>query len=345
MNRRYFLQMIGSLIVAAQPSRPAFARTDDDPEDIYARLKSSAELHFSMCGGTLSIALDGDSGPLDQHRVEAWVRRSAAAVSTYFGRFPVEQWGLLVTRTEGSHIGPATTWGYPGSITRLSVGRDVSDEALRDDWVMVHEMIHLALPRVPLSSEWFMEGNATYVEPIARAQLGQIPPQEVWRWAVDAMPKGQPQQGDEGLDHTHTWARTYWGGAMYWLLAEIAIYKHSNGKYSLQDALRAINRASGGNTAYWSVAQTARVGDTAVKSDVLASLYDQLKDRAVSVDLDGMLRQLGISEEASVIRFDDRAPLAELRRSITSLRNPNGSSTKACMDENLGKKPIHRDKP
>jgi L-lactate permease len=25
--------------------------------------------------------------------------------------------------------------------------------------------------------------------------------------------------GDQGLDHTPTWARTYWGGALFWMMA------------------------------------------------------------------------------------------------------------------------------
>jgi hypothetical protein len=320
MKRRRFLQMVGSLAVLTWTPMQVTAATDEDPDDVYARLKRSPDLRLSIGNGNISVTIVGASSPLDKHRIEAWVRRSASAVSAYFGRFSVDHWGLLVTLADGSHIGPATTWGYPQSITHISVGREVTDEFLRNDWVMVHEMVHLALPRVPMRSEWFMEGNATYIEPIARAQLGQISPQEVWRWAVDDMPKGQPRLGDEGLDHTHTWGRTYWGGAMYWLLAEIAIYKKSNGRHCLQDALRAINRASGGNAAFWSVAQVAQAGDAAVESDVLASLYDELKDRPVTIDLDGILRELGISEEDGIVRFNDRAPLAELRRSITSLK-------------------------
>lgn len=319
MNRRHFLQVVGNVAVATQLPWQAFAQTYDDPEAVYDRVRKSPDLRLSLYGGSIAIALDGDFQALDKDRVETWLRRGASAIAAYFGRFPVDQWSLLVTAKDGSRIGPATTWGYPGSVTHLTVGRNVTDDALRDDWVMVHEMTHLALPRVPMRSEWFMEGSATYVEPVARAQRGQIPPQEVWRWAVDDMPKGQPRRGDEGLDHTHTWGRTYWGGAMYWLLAEIAIYKHSNGKYRLQDALRAINRASGGNKVLWSVAQVAQAGDAAVKGDALASLYDELKDRPVTIDLDGILRQLGVSEQDGVIRFDDRAPLAALRRSITTL--------------------------
>ena len=319
MKRRRFLQWAGGLAIAASSPLRAIAQSDDDPEDIYNRLKQSLDLRLVVAGGNINVAIAGNVSPLDKHRIEVWVRRSASAIAAYFGRFSVEHWGLLVTLDDGEHIGPATTWGHPSSITHITLGRNVSESALHNDWVMVHEMTHLALPSLPQRNAWFMEGNATYVEPIARAQLGQLTPQEVWRWAVDDMPKGQPYDGDEGLDHTHTWGRTYWGGAMYWLLAEIAIYKNSEGRYRLQDALRAINRESGGNTSFWSVEQTIRVGDAAVRGDALSSLYRELKDRPITIDLHDALQQLGISEVDGAIRFDDRAPLARLRRSITTL--------------------------
>lgn len=322
MKRRRFLQWAGGLTIAASSPLRAIAQSDDDPQDIYNRLKQSLDLRLVVAGGNIDVAIAGNASPLDKHRIEVWIRRSASAIAAYFGRFSVEHWSLLVTLNEGDHIGPATTWGHPTSMTHIALGRNVSESALHDDWVMVHEMTHLALPTLPQRNAWFMEGNATYVEPIARAQWGQLTPQEVWRWAVDDMPKGQPHDGDEGLDHTHTWGRTYWGGAMYWLLAEIAIYKNSGGRYRLQDALRAIHSESGGNTSFWSMEQATLVGDAAVQGDTLSSLYRELKDRPVTIDLHGALTQLGISEIDGVIRFDDRAPLAELRRSITTLQAP-----------------------
>ena len=62
------------------------------------------------------------------------------------------------------------------------------------------------------SHHWIEEGLATYVEPIARARAGGLTPQKVWGDMVDAMPQGLPKPGDRGLDFTHTWGRTYWGG-------------------------------------------------------------------------------------------------------------------------------------
>jgi len=321
MERRRFLQAISviSAGLAAYALVPDAQGQDyNDPRDVYAALRQPPDLRLSVRGGTISVVIAKGALQLDRLRMASWVQRSAVAVSTYFGRFPVDQLRLLLVPGSGDRIGPATTWGFDGSVTCVHVGHEVSEAALRDDWVMVHEMVHLALPNVPRRSEWLLEGSATYVEPIARAQAGQITPQEVWRWAVEDMPKGQPQAGDLGLDHTHTWARTYWGGAMFWLLAELAIYRKSAGRYRLQDALRAINRSSGGNTSEWSVDQIAGAGDAAVHTDALASLYAQLKDRPVDIDLNGVLEQLGVSEGDGVIRFDDNAPLSRLRRSITT---------------------------
>ena len=65
------------------------------------------------------------------------------------------------------------------------------------------------------------EGMATYIEPIARAQIGRMTPERVWGDFVRDMPQGLPQAGDQGLDGTPTWGRTYWGGAIFWLLADV----------------------------------------------------------------------------------------------------------------------------
>ena len=93
---------------------------------------------------------------------------------------------------------------------------------------MTHEMVHLAFPSVPDEHHWIEEGIATYVEPIARAQVGDLSPEIVWRELVDGLPKGLPAPGDHGLDNTHTWGRTYWGGALFCLMADIEIHRRTN---------------------------------------------------------------------------------------------------------------------
>ena len=119
------------------------------------------------------------------------------------------------------------------------------DDELKNDWVMTHEMVHYAFPSVAAEHHWLEEGIATYVEPIARLEAGQIHAAKVWGDLVRGLPFGLPQPGDEGLDHTPTWGRTYWGGAMFCLLADVRIRRATNNRYGLRDALRAIVVAGG----------------------------------------------------------------------------------------------------
>ena len=95
------------------------------------------------------------------------------------------------------------------------MGQLASEGHLKHDWIMTHEMVHLAFPSVAEEHHWIEEGIATYVEPIARVEAGNLEPRSVWHDLVEGLPKGLPQPGDEGLDHTHTWGRTYWGGALF----------------------------------------------------------------------------------------------------------------------------------
>ena len=141
------------------------------------------------------------------------------------------------------------------------------DMDLDRDWTLVHEMSHLALPSLPSRHHWFEEGMASYVEPFARAQAGLLRAERVW----GDMVKGLPQPGDQGLDRTHTWGRSYWGGALFCLLADTKIRETTDGRQCLQHALRAI--LGHGNIELESpVAPLLKIGDQGSGSHVLASL-------------------------------------------------------------------------
>ncbi len=175
-------------------------------------------------------------------RFIAWLERSATAASTYFGKFPVPSARILIVPTSGRGAQGSQAFGFRGAAIRLQLGRDTTEADLRDDWVAVHEMTHLALPDIREPYLWLAEGIATYVEPIARVQAGQLTAEQIWSDMVRDMWKGLPRQGDQGLDRTPTWGRTYWGGAMFCLLADIDIRKQTGNRMGLQQALRAICR-------------------------------------------------------------------------------------------------------
>jgi len=131
------------------------------------------------------------------------------------------------------------------------------------------------------------------------------------------MPEGLPAEGDRGLDRTHTWGRTYWGGALFCLLADVAIRERSQGERSLDDALKGVLAAGGNISARWSLGRTLDAADRAAGAPVLRELYAGMAARPVSPDLDRLWKRLGILVHAGRVDFDEDAPLAALRRAIT----------------------------
>ena len=160
------------------------------------------------------------------------------------------------------------------------------------------------------------EGLATYVEPIARVRAGELKADEVWRDMLEHMPQGQPAAGDKGLDGTPTWGRTYWGGAIFCLLADVEIRKQTHNRMGLENALRAIVKEGGTIDTEWGLARVLAVGDKAIGVVVLQPLYEKMKASSEPVDLDGLWRQMGIEDRNGVIVFHDDAPLANVRRAI-----------------------------
>jgi len=184
--------------------------------------------------------------------------------------------------------------------------------------MLTHEMVHLAFPSVDDKHHWIEEGIATYVEPIARIHAGHLAAEQMWLDLVRDMPQGLPQPGDRGLDHTHTWGRTYWGGALFCLLADVEIRRQTSNAKGLQQALRGILDAGGDIREDWNLVDALKAGDRAVGVSVLEPLYARMKDKPVGVDLDTLWAKLGVRSDDAGVRFDDNAVLAAIRRSITA---------------------------
>jgi hypothetical protein len=273
-------------------------------------------------GASIEVRFGPGNFEVGRAAILAWVSNAARAVSEYFGRFPVDHARVMVRPAEGRPgVFHGTTFGGRGAFTRISVGQATSAKQLDDDWMMTHEFIHMAFPDVSGQSDehhWMEEGMATYIEPVARAQIGRMSPQQVWGDFARDMPQGLPQAGDRGLDGTPTWGRTYWGGAIFWLLADVQIREATQNRKGLQDAMRGILQAGGDITADWTVRRIAETGDKATGTTVIADLYQQMKATAVPTDLGELWRRLGVQVRNGAVTFDDSAPLAETRKAITA---------------------------
>jgi hypothetical protein len=316
--------MLVFLLIAAQLSAPTNdqVRLMSVPSEAVPAPARSPQYTLNVGGAEIEVDLRLENTSLQPGDVLDWVRRATEAVNTYYARFPVRnaRVSVLVSNENNRSI-HGTTWGDVDgfqSVSRMRLGRAVSRADLESDWTMTHELVHLAISSLPDKNHWLEEGLATYVEPIARSQDGQLPATNVWQGMVAGMAQGQPRRGDHGLDETHTWGRTYWGGAMFCLVADVEIRRTTANRKGLQDALRAIVAAGATIDTESDLPRILRLGDKATGTTVLSDLYDKWKDSPVSVDLEDLWRELGVQVEPSGIGIDPGAPLAEIRNSITA---------------------------
>jgi hypothetical protein len=278
-------------------------------------------------GASIEVTFESQNFDLPQSALLDWVREAARAVTAYYGRFPVPQARLRISARGGRGVEDGRSDSDDGPWSSIEVGSHSTVDDLNRDWMLTHEMVHYGFPSVPRRHHWIEEGTATYVEPIARVQVGNLTAKQVWSDLMRDMHQGLPGEGDQGLDNTHSWGRTYWGGALYCLLADIAIRKNTANAKGLQHALRAINRAGGTIDADWPLERALQIGDKATDGKTMMELYQKMRGQPVMVDLPDLWRQLGIRRENGHVVYDDSAPLAATREAIMATRSPQGTAT------------------
>jgi predicted metalloprotease with PDZ domain len=278
----------------------------------------AAATTLRLGGGEIVLTLSGDFPAATRKEIQVWIKRSVDALVRYFGRLPAPRIELRLQAEPGHGVGGGTTDRDPALFVAARVGRDTTAAEFLDDWVLVHEMVHVAVPRLPRAQNWLHEGLATYVETVARARAGVTSAEQLWSELSRGMPQGLPRAGDRGLDRTHTWGRTYWGGAIFCLLADLKIRRASKGRSGLQQALQGVLAAGGNYGEDWSVTQFLGVADAAVGQTSLGDLYNEMKDQPMPVDLEALWRELGVVQRSggAAVQFDDAAPEAWLRRAI-----------------------------
>jgi hypothetical protein len=230
----------------------------------------------------------------------------------------VDEARIEITPGPGRGVGGGVCYPGPVPTIRFRLGKASTVDNLERDWVVTHELTHLALPRQPRPHHWLEEGMATYVEPWARVGIGQVEPAQVWLELVQGLPKGLPADGDRGLDHTPTWGRTYWGGALFWFLADLEIHRRTDNEKGVREALVGVVAAGLDASMDGDLAAILKAGDEAVGHPVLAELYAAMRADPHPVDLDALWAELGVVVVHGAVRFDDGAPRAATRLAMSA---------------------------
>jgi hypothetical protein len=290
----------------------------------HAACPEAVSMQLQLPGSVICVVMEDAAMKKQQPLLREWIDRSAHIVAGYYGQFPAPAVLIRLRGMDAGGVSGGRTTNESGLMIQMRVGRETTAAMLAADWVLVHEMVHLALPEVGRNHDWLAEGLATYVEGIARAQYGNREIADVWAEDRNSMPKGLPRAGEGGMDQSPTWARTYWGGALFCLQADVAIREQTANRVGLQTALRAILKETGGYGFESDIGEVLRIGDAATGTHVMTGLYQQIRATPQTPNLELLWTLLGVPNEPLRQPFDDRAPLAAIRIAITA--KPGGAA-------------------
>jgi hypothetical protein len=270
-------------------------------------------------GARLDVtALDG---PLDRSfdELNAWIAKSADAVRDFYGTFPVPRASVMVLPVPGRDsvvFGKVLPESEPA--VALLVGQHAPAKALQADWILVHELFHLGFPSFFDEGKWLDEGLATYYEPIIRVRAGLYSEAELWKELATSMPQGLLAFEQQGLEQARDFRGIYWGGAIACLVADVAARKRDV-KRGLEVGLRALRDAGANACEVWSLADAIGAIDKALGAPTLAPIAAAHAPQGSPFDLQGLLRELGVTVDANgAVKLSDDAPLAAVRRAITA---------------------------
>ena len=191
----------------------------------YAASHPLPTTRIAVTGGEIVVGIA--PGPLDLERAHLldWIERSAqGVVARVLRSLPRAAHAAPRGAESGTGRERRSGLGHRGAAVRITIGERATEIEFARDWAsVVDELTHLAFPSVPARHHWIEEGLASYVEPVARAQAGHLDPRAVWSELAAGLPKGLPQAGDRGLDHSYSAPASTGAGALFALLADLEI--------------------------------------------------------------------------------------------------------------------------
>ncbi|HEX3345527.1 MAG TPA: hypothetical protein VHS09_13180 [Polyangiaceae bacterium] len=271
-------------------------------------------------GATLDVVLLGEPLAMGDAETVGWVKSAAGCVAGLFGRFPVDATVFVVPASRGDGVVFGRVFSLAGASVVLLFGTEAKPASMHTDWVAVHELFHLGTPSFVGEAHWLEEGLATYHEPILRERAGWMTEADLWHHFATSMPRGLRKEGDPpALDDRDDIDSTYWGGALFAMVADVRIREQTGGARSLDDVLRAALAELGDATHAARLEDFVRVGDAPTGTHVLADLVAHDAVAGEPIDLDGLWRELGVAEgpDGGVLLKED-APRADVRRGIAA---------------------------
>ena len=283
------------------------------------------EREIEVPGARLRVAVLHGSPEVQWDFVREWLSRAASAVTTVYGRFPVDTVQIVVVPNARGHEPVPSAYvvrgGMPAVHFFINQRRPLSE--FLTDWSAVHELSHLLLPYVRPEDAWLPEGMASYYQDVLRARAGMIPAAEAWRHmhasfhrGMRSMPGLTLADATERMYRDGAFMRVYWSGAAIMLLADQRLRSRSGGTQSLDLALARLRECCLSPETGWSAHELFTRLDQLTGTTVFAELHEQNVRSDRFPDLEECYRLLGLrahagGEEIELLEQAEQLPVRD----------------------------------
>jgi len=201
-------------------------------------------LAFSVGGTSIDVARLGPRPPDED--VRRWLGRAVQTAASLGDRFPRERLHFVIVPVDspGEEVlfGMVRRGGGPSIL--LLPASDATVGQLESDWVAIHELSHLWMPRLYPGDRWLSEGIATYLQEVLRAQCGLQSRTKAWTRIQEGFDRGRRSgtgrdlsSESRNMNRTGAYHRVYWAGTAFALEVDIRLRQESNGETTLLTAL------------------------------------------------------------------------------------------------------------
>jgi hypothetical protein len=249
----------------------------------------------------------------------AWVWPALQAVTPLWGSAPAEALRLFVAPVgPGDEVVFGEVRGLTGPSIVLFVGKAFDPRAHgAEDWVLVHELLHLGAPSFPPGEgRWFSEGLSTYYEPLVRARAGWVSAAHVFaQWRSLMQDADGVRLGQDGGVRA-----VYWGGAAFWLHVDMRIRGASDGRKSLDDVMRGFVARGLTTERVVSEMDAVAAADVSLGMSIVGDAYARYGTGREPLPVKRWLAELGVLEDPPRTDSVEHTPPKATRRADPHLR-------------------------
>ncbi len=242
---------------------------------------------FSVANTQVEVVHLGTRPP--EADIRRWLIRAMQTTAFVGGRFPRDRLLFVIAPVDdgGSEVAFGMVRRGGGTSVLLRPSMDAEAPELESDWVAIHELSHLWLPRLQADGRWLSEGIATYLQEVLRARCGLQSSEQAWRRIHEGFERGRRSGSgrplaDESLrmHQTGAYQRVYWAGTAFALETDVRLRLASGGKRTLLSALSEAQRDWGGEVEPVSARRVLADLDRASGADFIEELGQQYAARS-----------------------------------------------------------------